>query len=202
MADPKTDASGQIVQPRMITHLGDGAIALTNRDIVLDWKVLTDLLKGGDDADGQAVAAANLLKALSRGYLFNGTTWDRQRNNEEITVYASATRGSGNNQSAIQTNYNSKGLCFFLGITAVTGTSPTLTLIFFSLDPITGSIDGILSLPTQTGTIFTSGIIYPGTTAGSWIANKPMPRKWVTRAIIGGTDTPTFTFSLGASYIN
>lgn len=94
MSDAYHDAAGQIVRPVMLTHVGDGATALTNRDIAVDLKVLTDLIKSGNNADGVAVATANLLNVLSHLMVFNGTSWDRLRSDGSANLYATLRAGA------------------------------------------------------------------------------------------------------------
>lgn len=58
MADPKTDSSGQVVQPIAITHFGDGSTALSNRDVSQDLRALIDdTIKGLMRSLGDAGAA-------------------------------------------------------------------------------------------------------------------------------------------------
>jgi len=57
------DARGNPVLPRVITHWGDGAAALTNRDISLDLKVLSDVNQG---SWGYGGAAKNGLAVLAQ----------------------------------------------------------------------------------------------------------------------------------------
>lgn len=125
MADPKTDLSGQIVQPRMITHLGDGATPLTNRDVALDLKVLTDLVKGATNSDSIAVETANVLKAASHLLAFDGTAWRRVQVQSSGNLFA-ALRDGGNVAAVFDGadgNTNNRGLLVHASPRTFNGTS-------------------------------------------------------------------------------
>lgn len=77
MAVEIVDTHGAPILPRVITHFGDGSTPLTNRDISADLQVLTDLKKGADNSDGQAVETANILKVIARNYQWDGSVWSR-----------------------------------------------------------------------------------------------------------------------------
>ncbi len=64
MANQKTDSSGQPVQPRAITHFGDGSVALTNRDVSADLAKLDMALTALRDALTAASPNNKTLKDL------------------------------------------------------------------------------------------------------------------------------------------
>jgi len=136
-------------------------------------------------------------------YGFGGTYWERWRNNTAATVLASATRTTSG-ASSDQTNFNARGIIVFVKVTAVSGTSPTLDVAVQAKDPTTGYYKDILRIPqfTTTGTL--TGVLYPGATDAAALFeaenNVPLPRKWRIGYTIGGTN-PSFTFSVGVSYI-
>jgi hypothetical protein len=153
-------------------------------------------------ADGVANPSIGIAAADLSG--FNGTTWDRFRNNNSaIAVDTSAARTvTGNGTTA--TNYNWSGAYIFINITAASGTTPTLVVRvqgsvdgtnFFDLDAtnaVTASLTGISTAVIK---------VYPGITpAATAAANLPLPRVWRLAWVIGGT-TPSFTFVTTASYI-
>jgi len=153
---------------------------------------------------------SNITNQLITGamkYGFNGTSWDRWRNNVEFTVLASATRTATGN-SASQTNYNAKGVMVFINITAVSGTFAAgegLKIIIRGKDPTSGTATWL----AHTGALTSPGtylcVCYPGATdvqaIGAVYANDiPLPRTWDVRYEITGTN-PSFTFSVGASYV-
>lgn len=156
----------------------------------------------GTNVDGLS-GAVTVYIVKSFEHLFNGTTWDRSRNNVEVTVLASAARTSTTN-SADLVNYNARGVRIFLDITAASGTTPTLDLKVQSKDALSAAYvdDPGSTLAQKTGVSTDELTIYPGvTTSANRARSAPLPRTWRVVCTIGGT-TPSFTFSVGASYIN
>ena len=102
----------------------------------------TGAYKLGVDSAGNALvklsqmtAAAALADAVGNptvgilanaNMLFNGSTWDRQRNNYNQVVDASAARTASVAGTSV-TNYNARGLLIHFKVTAITGTSPVIT---------------------------------------------------------------------------
>jgi len=160
----------------------------------------------GTDAD----AKSNDIYALKTGAFlsaFNGTTWDRWRNNTEKTVLPSAARTSSGN-SADQVNYNARGVIVNIDVTAVSGAFATgegLHVVVSGKDPTSGRY---FWLSPRIGPYTTTGhrqiLVYPGCTdIAGWIEGKndvPLTRTWRIHYDITGTN-PSFTFSVGAMYI-
>lgn len=144
----------------------------------------------------------SMLKMGVLPFLFNGVTWDRNRNNVTATIFASAARTATAN-STDQTNYNARGALLTLDITAASGTTPTLDITIEAKDPVSSFYIAILSaaFAQKTTTGQDSLLLYPGITSS---ANRQiltvLPRVWRAVATIAGT-TPSFTFSLGCSYV-
>lgn len=234
MSEPSVDSSGQIVQPRDITHVG--GTAQTGRDITPDLAVLTDLKKGASNADGLASQTSNVMEAIAKlfGYdptgghehwdrvqikdlaadglgsgqlglivqaaarLFNGANFDRQRNNEEITVLASAARTATTN-SADQVNYNGRGVWVALNVISVPGTD-TVQFKIQGKESLQGNYEDLLSSPAYatTGTRFLR--LYPGLTAVvNATANDILPRTW--RVAVTHSAATSFTYSVFACVI-
>lgn len=76
---------------------------------------------------------------------------------------------------------------FFLDVTAVSGTSPTLNVVIVTKDPISGKWFTLVSFTQATG-VTTERKVLTGNLGADLAAT------WT----IGGTATPTFTFSIGA----
>ena len=140
------------------------------------------------------------VTSLSYEMLFNATTWDRARNNVEATVFSSAARTATAN-STDQVNYDARGIKMHLDITASSGTTPTLDIKLQAL--INGVyIDIAGAVFTQKTTTGTDELtVYPGIaeTANESVSDV-IPRTWRAVATIAGS-SPSFTFSLGVSYI-
>jgi len=76
---------------------------------------------------------------------------------------------------------------FFLDVTAKSGTSPTLNVVIVTKDPVSGKWFTLVSF-TQATDVTTERKVVTGN-LGAFLA-----ATWT----IGGTATPTFTFSVGA----
>ena len=73
-----------------------------------------------------AIANPTVGIAAEAQLLFNGSTWDRQRNNYNQLVDASAARTASVAGTTV-TNYNAKALLIHFKVSAITGTTPTIT---------------------------------------------------------------------------
>lgn len=133
---------------------------------------------------------------------FNGSTWDRQRNNEEVTLLASAAR-TAQTDSTDQTNFNAKGIMIILDIT-IDAVSVGLTPSILMKDPVSGK-DVIIWTAAAAATAVGTDIylIYPGVLAadfnGTEAVSIALPRTWVLRIAVADADEATY--SVGASYI-
>jgi hypothetical protein len=138
------------------------------------------------------------------GMLFNGSTWDRARNNFVTTADSSAAR-TVTVAGATVTNFNAKGAVITINVTALSGTSPTLVAkLQYSPDGGTTWID--YTAKPVTTTISTTGlttlIVCPGVTeVANSVVSLPLPRTVRMHYTIGGT-TPSFTFATYFNWIN
>lgn len=161
-----------------------------------------------------ADALANPTLALIGGlsHLFNGSTFDRARNNEEVVALASAARTVDTNTATL-TNYNGRGLLALLNVTLVSGTTPTLD----------GSLQAFIPAPADWTTMEGSGgvnvthtqitaavtgqktQVAPGlsqdTTGANRAYNSLVPRRYRWTFTVGGT-SPSFTFSQDDLHLN
>lgn len=125
--------------------------------------------------------------------------------NSEATVFTSAAR-TVTVQSADFTNYGAKGVILYLDLDAVTGTSPTMVLQVQMKDPISGDyIDvpgaAFASKATAQANTDDTLTVYPGVTElANRLESAVLPRTWRVDATLGGS-SPSFTFSLSATYI-
>lgn len=134
-------------------------------------------------------------------YLYNGTSMDSQYNNWFQTLLASAARTTSG-VSANTVNPNARGVVFYVNVTVVSGATPTLSFQLQILDPVTvtsAPIGAAGANITATGNYLF--VCYPTALAGlNGQVNAPLPRNFNLAWTIGGT-TPSFTFSVSASFI-
>jgi hypothetical protein len=134
--------------------------------------------------------------------LFNGSTWDRVRNNAEFTILQSAVR-SGTLYSDDLVNYNAKGILLFFDITAVPGTD-TVQLVVQVKDFASGGYNDFLVGTAWSTTGRRTYLLYPGAvnTSGDVdvVEGSPLPRTW--RVAIIHSAATDFTYSVGGCYIN
>lgn len=146
-------------------------------------------------ADGLANPTIKQLGADNM--LFNGTTWDRQRTNLSVAVDTSSARTTSGTGVTF-TNHNGRSVAFWLSVTAVSGTTPTMTVrIQWSPDNGTTWLD-MDTTNLQTASITATGNFtlsvgpsLPVTANRS--ANQLAPRLMRLAWTIAGT-TPSFTF--------
>jgi hypothetical protein len=81
--------------------------------------------------------------------LYNGTNFDRPRNNTEGTVLASASRAATPTISNI-TNYNARGIRLFLNITVTPNNAETLTVSIEWVDPVSAAVKAVTAFPAIT----------------------------------------------------
>lgn len=117
--------------------------------------------------------------------------------NLEGTLLASAARTTGPT-TAIQKNYNAKGVIIYLNITAASGTGG-LRVFIQMIDPVSGSVTNINAAPTA---IIATGLytyaIYPSMSSGATQATSGvLPRSW--NVWIQELDASSYTYSLGYS---
>ena len=133
---------------------------------------------------------------------FNGSTWDRERGNEDVILLASALR-TVTTTTADQTNFNGRGIMFIVNVTAEDGTVTLSPRISF-VDPVTGT--GAIFW-TATSVISSTGfftyLLYPGAIGadfgGTEAVSIALPRTWSLTMTLGGTTS--MTYSVGASII-
>ena len=118
------------------------------------------------------------------------------RDNGAIQTLTAASAGSN---SADQSGFNVTRIICVLRVTAITGTSPTITFSIQNKDAASGQYYSIITSPSIT-TASTNFIAVGGDLAN--VANStaaiPVARTWRTSTTIGGT-TPAVTATLGCS---
>jgi hypothetical protein len=140
----------------------------------------------------------------SEMFLYNGTAWDRQRANYTLAFETSSAKTSSST-SANVTNHNGRGGYIQINVTAVSGSSPTLTCrVQYSVDSGTNFVD-LDTTNAQTASITTTGLyqlrVYPGIAAvANSACNAALPRTWRLAWTIGGS-SPSFTFSANVAHV-
>ncbi len=119
-------------------------------------------------------------------------------NQDRGTLIALSAAGAGTYTSIDQDNFVAKGANVFANITAITGTSPTLTVIIEGKDSASGQYYTILSSAALGATGFTPLTVYPGVTAvANSAASQIVPKYWRVRAVVSGTG-PAVTATISA----
>jgi len=167
------------------------------------WGTTTNVLRAAAPADAKP-APTDALQTLPHPHLFNESTWDRQRGNTAATILSHAARTASGN-SAKQTNYNARAALFFINITAVSGTSPTLKIVVRGFDPVTGASVWLAMTVDFTSTghrvkVVGAGVYDDDAIGAVYTQRIPPPRNYDIRYLIGGT-TPSFTFAVGVQYV-
>ena len=113
-----------------------------------------------------------------------------------LITHAAAAAGVS---SADQLNPASWGVLIGVNITAITGTTPSLTVIVEGKDVASGVYYPILTSAALTAAGFTLLQVYSGApNTPNVTANSPLPRTWRVRTVIAGT-TPAVTATIGSS---
>lgn len=170
------------------------------------------VVTGGTASAADAMAIDNVFQfqratgsqhpVIVAPWRYNGTTWDRLRNNVELTVLASAAR-TATTASADLVNYNARGVWCFLDITAVPG-GDTVQLTLDFKDAASGLWQNIITDTAQSATSQRKFMVYPGIidtgSKMSVISVLALPRIWRVRMVHSAASS--FTYSVGACYIN
>lgn len=142
-------------------------------------------------------------------YLYNGTTWDRQRGNQEISVLGSAARTATTNSGDF-TNYNWIGVLLAVNVTAETGTT-TLSLKLQGKEAVSSNYYDIVdwgvvyNSATDAPTTTRAFVAHPGAIAADFIgiggngtkgSGAILPRTW--RCIVTHSDAGSMTYSVSA----
>lgn len=144
-------------------------------------------------ADSQSLGES--LSVASGQMAYNGSTWDRWRNNSQGTLLASAARTATTNSSD-QTNYNGKGLHVILDVTSA-GTG-SITLKIEGKDTLSGKYYTLLEGAAVTTNSTNVYKVYPDlTAAANSVANDMLPKTW--RITVTANNANTITYSVGHS---
>lgn len=162
----------------------------------------TTALTISNSALGDAFSNAGSGRILVQNYgmSYNGSTWDRNRNNQDtaalVTLSAAA---AGTTNSADQTNYNGRGVIAVVNISAIT--TATAVVKIQGKDAASGQYYDLLTSTGLTATGATALTVYPGAAATANVSlPSPLPKTWrVSVTVTGGSASVTAT--VGASVI-
>lgn len=114
-----------------------------------------------------------------------------------VTHTAAAAGANG----ADQTNLTHRGVQVCVNITAITGTSPSLTVTIQGKDSVSGAYYTLLASAALTATGLTVLTVYPGAlTTANVSTPQPLPLNWRVITAIAGT-TPAVTATVAANLI-
>jgi hypothetical protein len=138
--------------------------------------------------------------------LANGNANDRpnvMRGNVSGISLAALVAAAAGAQSADQVNLNGRGVKVVIDITALAGTTPTLTVTIQGKDPVSGKYFTILASAALAAVATTVLTVYPGLVAAANVAaNDVLPRDWRISYAIGGSAGQAVTATITASIIN
>lgn len=120
--------------------------------------------------------------------------------NSEFSLLTLTTASVGVN-SADMGNRSASGIKLFINITAITGTTPTLTVTLQGKDSTSGTYFTMLASTALNATGFTVLTVFPGAAATANVsANDHLPLNWRVITAIGGTG-PSVTATITASLL-
>lgn len=180
------DASGYLVGSTCVTDPSSGA----------KQRVSTDHSSDGNALPNNSALVASVLE------LFNGVTYDRERGNmDTTTAILNVSSQTANVNSSDQTNYNGRGVQLGINITALTGTTPTVTVSIQGKDVVSGQYYTLGTSAALNATGFTVLTLYPGVNPSNNVAfSQVLPRTWRVAVTLGGT-SPSTNMTVGASII-
>lgn len=146
----------------------------------------------------------NMLGSNSRGQLFNGSSWDRQRGNIETLNLLTSGARTGNIATALQANHNCRGVYVVLKVTGV-GATGGLKVIVRDRNAIwlTSQTANITAIGNY-GFMFYPGIVEtnsatPSSGGVTWKVNGALPRSF--DVLVSHADGTSYTYSLDINLI-
>lgn len=134
----------------------------------------------------------------SSGQLWNGASYDRQRNNTDVILLASGSRTT-TQTSADQTNFNARGIKVILDVTVVAA-APSVTVSIQAKDPASGKYYTLLTGAAVVTAVTNVYTIYPAlVAAANVVANDVLPRTF--RVIVTANNANAAIYSVGYSLI-
>lgn len=124
------------------------------------------------------------MPQIPNGYV---TSDGQHVDSRDVVLHPSAARTATANGTVVEETGRRRTLALVLAITAASGTSPTLDVV------VQTSRDG--------GTWYTAGSFTQATTTGTQRKTFALDRYVRLQWTIGGSDTPTFTFSASGELV-
>jgi hypothetical protein len=120
--------------------------------------------------------------------------------NTNLGALVTLTAASASVTSAQQTNSLYHGVTVGINVTAISGTSASLTVTIQGVDPVSGTTFTLLASAAITATGYHTLTLFPGITATANVsANTVLPLYWQVSCAIAGT-TPSVTATVSANY--
>lgn len=199
MVPLKTNQVGGLKVSMVSGDNSDNEITINN-----DGSMAVSLQQNGNVVDvGQpadSLSHTGLFGLTTRAIMqaYNGTTYDRWRNNQGITALASAARTASTN-SADLVNYNHQGAHFIIDVTSVTD-SPSITPTIEGKCPVSGVYYTILTGSSINSVGTTVLKVHPGIAGvANAAANDILPR--IFRISVAHADTDSITYSVGVNLV-
>lgn len=185
----QSDASGRLITA-LGTALPAGANTIGNVGQAGTWTV----------EPGNTANTTPWLMTAQREQ-WNGSAWEPVAGNLDTGALVTLTNAATGVNSADQTNADGRGLMCLVKITAISGTSPTLTVEIDYKDTASNTYSPLLVSPAYAVVGVATLTVYPGIPAvANTSANNVLPRTWRIADTIGGT-SPSITGTVGCSVI-
>lgn len=133
---------------------------------------------------------------------YTGSAWENATGNIDTGALVTLSGASTGSNSADEINATGRGLKCLVNITAITGTSPTLTVSIDYKDTASNTYTHLLTSAALNAVGATMLTLYPGlTAAANTVADDVLPRTWRISDTIGGT-SPAVTATIGCSVLH
>jgi len=156
------------------------------------WNGVAEAVIGG--VGDNALIGTNLLITVAEQMDFNGTGADRHRNNNDVTLLASAARTTTQTSADI-TTFNCKGITVILDMTNVAA-APSVTVTIDGKDPASGKYYNLL---TGAAVVAVTTNVYRIQESIPAVANKDVPC-WlprIIRIVVTANNANSGTYSVG-----
>lgn len=131
----------------------------------------------------------------------DGSNSDQESNHDKAALLTLMAQAAGTVNGLDQVNVNGRGVQVGVNITALTGTSPSVTVMIQGKDAASGVYYNLLQSAVLTATGFTLLTLYPGAPSTANVSSpQVLPATWRVVATVAGT-TPATTATVGASLI-